>query len=91
MEIVLNKDPFEYRKFFYVVKYNNKKINNQDAEILIQTKICNVLSDMTKMKWAIRSCVGGKCTIATYMVLDRYKRKKWKGKTINFGEIPYLK
>ena len=80
MEIILCKDPFEYRKFWYVIQYDDKKINNFDVEILIQTKICNVLSEKTNMKWGIRSCVGGKCTIATHMVLNRRLRKNGKGR-----------
>ena len=90
MEIVLQKDPFEYRKFWHVLIYDNEKLDNDDAKILGE-KVCSELSKITKMKWRVRTCVGNKCTISTDMVFNKKKRIKWKGEKITIDNISYIK
>jgi hypothetical protein len=89
MEIEMVKDPFEYRMFWHVLKYNAKKLDNNDAEVIGQ-KICNILSEKTKIKWRVKSCVGGKCTIKTTMIGNRNKRKKLKGKIIKLKNFTHF-
>ncbi len=89
MEIVLEKDPFEYRIFKHILKFDQKKLDNNDAKVL-SMRICRQLKEITNMRWMVRSCVGGKCTIATSMIPNKKKRQKWKGKKIVVNDVPYI-
>lgn len=90
MDIEMVKDPFEYRMFWHVLKYNENEIDGQDANVLGQ-RVCSKLKEETGVKWNVKSCVGGKCVIGTNMIINRVKRKKLKGKIITISDIPYLK
>lgn len=89
MEIEMVKDPFEYRMFWHVLKYDDSVLDHSDAKVLGQ-KICNMLSEQTKVKWKVKSCVGGKCTIGTNMIANRKRRKHLKGKIIEVSDIPHF-
>lgn len=89
MEIVLAKDPFEYRIFKHILKFDQQKLDNNDAKIL-SMGICRQLTEVTRMKWLVRECVGGKCTIATSMIPNKKKRQKWKGEKVVVDDIPYI-
>ena len=89
MEIEMVKDPFEYRMFWHVLKYDDSILDHSDAKVLGQ-KICNNLTEATKVKWKVKTCVGGKCTIGTGMIGNRNKRKKLKGKIIKVSDVPHF-
>ena len=89
MEIEMVKDPFEYRMFWHVLKYDDSQIDHNDAKIIGQ-KICNQLAEATRVKWNVKSCVGGKCTIGTKMIGNRKIRKKLKGKIIKLSDFPHF-
>lgn len=72
MEIVLAKDPFEYRIFKHILKFDQGKLDNNDAKVL-SMRVCRQLNEITKMRWMVRTCVGGKCTIATSMIPNKKK------------------
>lgn len=89
MEIVLAKDPFEYRIFKHILKFDQGKLDNNDAKML-GMGICKQLTEVTRMKWLVRECVGGKCTIVTSMIPNKKKRQKWKGEKIVIKDVPYI-
>jgi hypothetical protein len=89
MEIELVKSPFDYKKFFHVLRYD-KDISNNDAEIFA-LKICKELKKKTTVYWFINTCVGGKCTIETKVINDRSKRKRLKGTTVTVSDSPVFK
>ena len=88
MEIEMVKHPFEYRKFYHVLKFNNE-IDNKDAEIL-GTKVCKQLKEKTKVQWRVSTCVGGKCTIESKMINKKEKRKKLKGQIITIDNVHFF-
>lgn len=81
MLIEMVKDPFDYRRFTTVVKYNQNDISNDDAH-LFGCKIASELTEKTKTKWSVITCVGGKCNISTKIINKRDKRKNLKGQVI---------
>lgn len=87
MEIEMVKDPFDYRMFYHMLRYKKKELDNQDATVL-GTRVCKMLFEKTKVKWKVKTCVGGKCMIGTNKVLNRNKRKKLKGKIIEISDVP---
>jgi hypothetical protein len=89
MEIEMIKDPFDYRKFYHVLKYKKKEIDNDDAELLGQ-KVCSELKKKTKVQWFVNTCVGGKCNIGTKRIMNRDKRKKLKGEIIEIPDVKFL-
>jgi hypothetical protein len=89
MEIILAKDPFEYRIFKHILKFDQEKLDNNDAKML-GMRICKQLNEITKMRWMVRTCVGGKCTIATSMIPNKKKRQKWKGEKVVLNDVPFI-
>ena len=81
MKLEMVKDPFEYRRFKVILKYNQDEISNDDAEIF-GLKVVSQLIEKTKTKWHIESCVGGKCNIFTKIINKREKRKWLRGQII---------
>jgi len=90
MEIILKKDPFEYRRFRHILIFDNTKLSNNDAEIS-GSKICAQLNKITKMGWSVETCVGNKCTIGTKMVFDKKKRVKWRDEKIILDDVSYIR
>lgn len=80
MEIELVKSPYEYRKFSHTLLFD-KDMEKSDVE-LFASKICGELSNKTKVKWHVETCVGGKCVIETKIMGNRKKRKQLKGQVI---------
>lgn len=89
MDIELVKSPFNYKKFYHVLKYN-KDVSNNDAEIFA-LKVCKELKEVTTVRWFIETCVGGKCTLQTKVINNRDKRKKLKGITVTISNSPVFK
>ena len=75
MEIVMVKDPFDYRMFYHLLKYSENEIDGQDAKILGR-RVCSKLQEKTNVRWVVKTCVGGKCTIGTIIIPNRNLRKK---------------
>ena len=90
MEIEMVKDPFEYRMFRHVLKYSEKELDFQDAKVMGEN-VCIKLREKTKVNWHVKTCVGGKCTIGTGIVINRNQRKKLKGEIIEIPDNPYMK
>jgi hypothetical protein len=90
MEIVLEKDPFDYRRFKYILIFDKKKLDNNDASMLGR-RVCAKLTEKTKMQWGIEVCVGGKCTIMTKLIGNRNQRKKWNRQKIVIDNVPFLR
>lgn len=85
----MGKDPFDYRRFKCILRYDTETLDNSDAMILGR-RVCRNLTEVTKMVWLVESCVGGKCNLITRIIGNRNIRKKWMRKTIEIDNVPHL-